>query len=145
MKNKPTKEERNKFWEEQRRKNLPAKKEVEIKTPSIRFDDKGNGFVMQSWGQELPAHDSEIYFWELLQYTKDLLTKKCIIEFCKNRKQSDDDTDISVIENFILFVNKSAKKAAENRATQRINDIIESRKSINFYEELSTTMEDFEK
>lgn len=138
--------EKTAMWEEIRKKNesRKAKNIVRKEKPSIRTDENGKLLMMQPWGQESPAGSGEAYFWELLQDVKKSLTPEFVEKYCKERKSSDDETDISVLKDFVKLVVREAEESVEKRNAKREEDIRGVRRDTGFYEDEGTSEEEFE-
>lgn len=138
--------EKTAMWEEIRKKNesRKAKSIVKREKPSIRYDENGKPLMMQPWGQEGPAGSGEAYFWELLQDTRKSLTPEFVEKYCKERKSTDDETDISVLKDFVKIVTCLAEESVEKRNAKREEDIRSVRRDTGFYEDEGTTEEEFE-
>lgn len=134
-----TKEERAEMWRqlaERREARLKARqgpppppKDYEILTR-----DDGTTFVQCPWGQELPPHGAEVYFWNILEELRTNLSDASQDEFLTALGRTD-DTSRSLLSAFCAFALDAAKQAARERHRRRMEDIEEVRLSVGYYED----------
>jgi hypothetical protein len=76
------------------------------------------------WGQELPAHESEIHFWQLLQDTTMLLEDPFLNEWIEGQSlSSDSQRAIREFVEHVKFTSSEATRIRQERRTQEIREV----------------------
>ncbi len=102
-----------------------------IRNPcSIRFDEEKKEYLIKHpWGQELPAHDSEVEFWQLSEDTRKLCREPYLSEWIT--KVIGTETGATGLEGmvraFASHVIDTADEARKIREKKRLDVIREVR------------------
>lgn len=85
----------------------------------------GKHMLRHPWGQLIPAHNSEIYFWQLVQDMQTLMGDEMISEW--SRAQNLDSEKEAIVRRFVEHIGSTSAEAARLRREKRISEIREVR------------------